>query len=231
MQKHFGPGVSKKVKQANAIILYDLKHALRWMYQEPIHHQPFPALELDLNLTLLLPEADLLTMSYGELTDAYIHFLVYIKQLVPGDKHLDLLVATLCRPERARDYASSQAWTGPEWDGDKREPYNEFTAKGRAALIAGIPAGHKMAVLLFFAGNMQRVLDKYALFEGGDGEPEEYPGQGWVKNSHLLASKGIFGNINQVKAANVHDILLFLEEHRKDLLAEIEQRRQHNEAT
>jgi hypothetical protein len=230
MQKHFGPGVRAKTKEANAVVLHELKHALKWMYLEPIHHQPFPKIEMDFGLELLLPEADFLTMSYGELTDAYIHFLVYIRQLIPGNQHLDLLVATLCRPERATPGRTGDYQNSLEWDGDHREPYNEFTAKERAKLVALLEPGYKMAVLLFFAGNMQRVLDRYALFADGDGEPEEYPGQGWVKNSHLMASKNIFGSINQVKAANLHDVLLFLEENKKDLLAEIEQHKQQQEA-
>lgn len=225
MHKHFGPQVGKKARQANAIVVHELKHALRWMYTEPIHKQPFPSLAVD-NQAYLLPEADLLTLSFGELTDAYIHFLVFIRQLVPGDEHLNLLVATLCRPRRPGHYT-----TAPDWNGDHREDYNEFTAKERAKSVASLEPGHKMAVLLFFAGNMQRFMDKYAVFGGGDtdAEPEQYPGQGLLKNAHLLAEKGIFGTMNQTKATNVHEVFLFLEEHRQDILNEIEQRKQHEQ--
>ncbi|MGF7217478.1 hypothetical protein GGR92_003652 [Spirosoma lacussanchae] len=221
MQTHFGPKVGQRARRANAIVLHTLKHQLRWLYTEPIRQQPFTSLELDFGLELLLPEAGFYTMSYGELTDAYIHFLVYIRQLVQGQKHLDLLVATLCRPRRAGNYQAA-----PDWNGDHREPYNEHQAKERAKLLAHVEPGYKMAVLLFFLGNMQQILERYELWGQEEGEPEEYPGQGWVKNSHLLAGKGIFGNIDQTKAANVHDVLLFLEEHRKDLLADIAHRNQ-----
>jgi len=219
MQIHFGPKVGKKARAANAVVLHTLLHQFRWMQTEPIHQAPFSHLEAS-GQKLLLPEADFLTMSYGELTDAYIHFLVFIRQLVRGNEHLDLLVATLCRPKRAGDY-----WNAPDWNGDHREPYNEFTAKERAKHLATVSPGHKMAVLLFFAGNLQRVLARYEIFQG-DGEPEQYPGQGWVKNAHLLAKKQVFGTIDQTKAANLHDVLLFLEENKKDLLAEIEHRKQ-----
>lgn len=223
MQTHFGPAVGKKKREANAVVLHNVLHLLRWMKTDPIHQQPFRALpEMDFVPELLLPETGFLTMSYGELTDAYIHFLVWLHQLVTGDEHLDLLVATLCRP--ARDNAGLSS---PTWNGDHREPYNEFTAKGRAKALAAMEPGYKMAVVLFFTGNMRNVLERYEIF-GGEGEPEQYPGQGWVKNQHLLAEKGIFGNIDQTKAANLHDVLLYLEEHRKDVLAEIEANREAN---
>ncbi|GAB3990403.1 hypothetical protein GCM10028807_17490 [Spirosoma daeguense] len=224
MYKHFGKHVGKKTRQANAIVLHTLWHQLRWMQTEPIHQQPFKS--LDIGQPWLLPDADFLAMSYGELTDAYIHFLVYIRQLVAGDKHLDLLVATLCRPERPGDYQNA-----PGWNGDHREPYNEYVAKERAKSLEHLEPGYKMAVLLFFAGNMQRLMDKYEVFGKGesDGEPELYPGQSLTKNSHLLASKGIFGTLDQTKAANVHEVFLYLEEHRKDLIAEAERRNQQDE--
>ena len=228
MQTHFGPSVGKKARQANAVVLHTLKHQLRWMQKEAIHKQPFPTLELDFGHSWLLPETDFLTMSFGELTDAYIHFLIWIRQLVQGDEHLDLLVATLCRPGQTGDYQAA-----PGWNGDHREPYNEFNAKERAKLLAPIQPGtsilgRKMAVLLFFTGNLENVMARYQLSGSEAGEPEQYPGQAWVKNSHLLASKGIFGNIDQTKAANLHDVLLFLEENRKDILAEIEHRKQQD---
>ncbi|WP_020603140.1 hypothetical protein [Spirosoma spitsbergense] len=223
MQKHFGPTVGKRAKEANALVLHTLKSQLRWMETEPIQEQPFASLELDFGHTWLLPETGFLTMSYGELTDAYVYFLVWIRQLVKGDEYLDLLVAAICRPARAGDYQSA-----PDWNGDHRELYNEFTAKERAKLLATLEPGHKMAVLLFFAGNMEHVLARYELGGGEAGEPEQYPGQSWIKNSHLLATKGIFGNLEQTKAANLHDVLIFLEENRKDILAEIEHRKQQD---
>ncbi|MVM37242.1 hypothetical protein GO730_05705 [Spirosoma sp. HMF3257] len=211
MRKHFGPGMSKKVKNANAIVLHELIHQVRWMSQELTTELPFEAIQYK-NWSLLLPEQDFLTMSFGELSDAYIHFLVWIKQIVPGDAHLDLLVATLCRPERSGAYSLE-----PGWNGDKREPYNEFTAKEMAKKLAGMELSQKQMVLLYFTGNMQKVLARYELFDGEAGEPEEYPGQGWIKNQHILAEKGIFGTMQQAKEANLHDVLLFLEENKKDI--------------
>ncbi|GAB4047076.1 hypothetical protein [Spirosoma litoris] len=213
MRKHFGPGIRKKVKEANAIVLHELIHQVRWMSKELTTEKPFPLLQYK-EWSLLLPEEDFLTMSFGELSDAYIHFLVWIKQLVPGDTHLDLLVATICRPERTGEY-----WLEPNWNGDKREPYNEFMAREMAKKLSGLELSQKQLVLLYFAGNMHKVLARYELFDGEGGDPEEYPGQGWLKNQHILAEKGIFGTMQQAKEANLHDVLLFLEENKKDIKA------------
>ncbi|MCX6216571.1 hypothetical protein [Spirosoma sp.] len=219
MQKHFSPKIGKKARAANAIVLHDLYRFLGWMETEPIQKQPFPSIAVK-GLTLLLPEEKFLTMSYGELTDAYIHFLVYLRQLVPGNDHLHLLISTICRPAR------SKAGKGANWNGDEREAYNEFIVKQRAKAVAELDEGVKMAILLYFAGNMKAVLEQYQIFgEEGSESEEEYPGQGFVKNTHLLAQKGIFGTLNETKAVNLHEVLLFLEEHSKDLLAEAERKK------
>ncbi|WP_461073964.1 hypothetical protein [Spirosoma horti] len=226
MQKHFSPKLGHKARKANAIVLYDLSRSLRWMETEPIQKQPFTHIDIKLErfirpdetLRLLLPEERFYTMTYGELTDAYIHFLTYIRQLVPGSEHLNLLIATLCRPERPELEKAAK-----DWNGDAREAYNEFIAKERASLVSTLDEGVKMTILLYFAGNLKSILDQYQAFsEGGSSEPEEYPAQGFVKNQHLLAQKGIFGTLQETKSANVHEVLLFLEENSKDLLAEAE---------
>ncbi|MVM35295.1 hypothetical protein GO755_35060 [Spirosoma sp. HMF4905] len=117
-----------------------------------------------------------------------------------------------CRPERTGEYGLE-----PSWNGDKRQLYNEFTSREMAKKLAGMELSQKQLVLLYFAGNMQKVLARYELFDGEEGDPEEYPGQGWLKNQHILAEKGIFGTMQQAKEANLHDVLLFLEENKKDI--------------
>lgn len=221
MRKHFGPQIGKRARTANAIVLRDLYRLLGWMESEPIHERPFGSISVK-GVDYLLPETGFLTMSFGELTDAYIHFLAYIRQLVPGNERLNLLVATLCRPPAPGNRPA-------DWNGDERELYNEYISRERAALVNELAEADKLAVLLFFAGNMKTLLGQYAIFGDGDGEPEEYPAQGLVKNAHLLAEKHIFGNMNGTKAANVHEVLLYLEEHRKDLLAEYERNKAANQ--
>lgn len=224
-QRHFGPKLSANVRRKNAEVLQQIVSMLAWLWTVPMDRQPFTHINVDGagfdGHSWLLPEPDFMSMSYGELTDVYIHLQAYIQQITPGEEELDYLVATVCRPRRARGYTAS-----PDWNGDHREPYNEFVVRERVKLVTGLPFTTKMAVLLYVASTIKNVMGKYALFDdtaensGSSGSAgEAYTGQGFIKNQHLLAEKGIFGNMKQTQQANAHEVLLFLEEHRADLLA------------
>jgi len=166
-------------------------------------------------------------MTYGELTDAYVHFMVFLRQIVPGDEHLNLLVATVCRPLRQGMYTADTTWNG-----DHREPYNEYIAKQRTASVNEVDYAQRMAILLYFAANLKAIMNRYAVFASeaeADTVAEDYPGQSMLKNQHLLAEKHIFGGVLQTKEANAHEVMLFLEENRKDLLARIEREKKNNE--
>lgn len=226
-QKHFSPKLSEKTRRKNAEVLQQLVSLLSWLWTEPMNHAPFPEINVD-GLAWLLPDPDFSTVSYGELTDLYTHLQHYIQQTVPEEEALDWLVATACRPRRRGSYDRD-----PAWDGDHREPYNEFVVRGRAKQAAALPFETKLAVLLYVASTIKTVMARYALFDvepstagtpdrdksGGASSSEAYAGQGFVKNQHLLAEKHIFGTLKQTQAANAHEVLLFLEEHRNDLLA------------
>lgn len=234
MKKHFNPRLPESRRTANAGLIHQLVQALRWLWQQPMEKQPFEFLTAG-GFQLFLPDENFATMSYGELTDGYIHFMVFIRQLVAGDEHLNLLVATLCRPRRKGNYTADTAWNG-----DHREDYNEYKAKERAKSVATLPYENRMAVLLYFAASFKAMMNRYAVFQeetAQDAQPsqpgrraEQYPGQSMLKNQHLLAEKHIFGSISQTKTANAHEVLLYLEEHRKDLLAQIERQKQAHES-
>lgn len=225
-QRHFGPKVSGRVRRKNAEVLQQVVSMLRWMWTEPMHRQPFPSLVVTGNgwkeTTWLLPEEGFKTLSFGELTDLYIHLQAFIGQTVPGNERLNYLVATACRPQRERGYRNRY-----DWNGDHREPYNEFAVRERVGMAAALDHRIKTAVLLYVASNINRVLAQYELFDKeppgatpeSDGAAEAYAGQGFIKNAHLLAEKGIFGTLRQTQEANCHEVLLFLEEYRADGLA------------
>jgi hypothetical protein len=44
----------------------------------------------------------------------------------------------------------------------------------------------------------------------------------------LLAEKAIFGTMEHTKAANVHDVFLFLEENKKDVKEQIRQQKSND---
>lgn len=215
MAHYFAPQLTEAQREANAVALSDTLTQIAWMWHEPLSAMPFESIVVG-GQTYYLPEAQFTTMSYGELTDAYIHFLAFVKQLVPGEERLNLLIASICRPERQGDYQT------PDWNGDRREPYNEHLAKLRADGIAqSVSYAERIAILMYFAGTQKSVLELYDVHAEGieaAATEEDYPGQGWKKNQHYLSEKGIFGNLNGVKEANVHEVLLYLEESKKDFI-------------
>ena len=216
-QKHFSPRLAPGVRRKNAEVLHQLVLHLSWLFTEPMDKPPFA--EINVGYTpWLLPEAGFVSMTYGELTDVYIHLTGFIDQQPAGNERLDYLVATACRPRRHRGYRQE-----PDWNGDPREPYNEFVVRDRVKLVAGLDFATKLAVLLYVASTIKTILSRYALFEEtaptDTGPAPAYLGQGFIKNQHLLAEKGIFGNLKQTQQANLHEVLLFLDEHRADQLA------------
>ncbi|UHG93389.1 hypothetical protein [Spirosoma oryzicola] len=224
-QKHFNPNLPEAVRKKNAVALHDLVFMSRWVWQQPMTEQPFKTITVD-KVEWLLPEPGFVSVSYGELTDLYVHLQAYITQQEAGEGELDYLVATACRPARPADQLSH-----PDWDGDHRERYNEFIVRERVRRLKKVPFEHKLSVLLFVASTIQAVLGKYTLFDANDkknaGSAESYTGQGFIKNTHLLAEKGIFGNLKQTQQANAHEVLLFLEEHRADQIERQQAHEQH----
>jgi hypothetical protein len=187
------------------------------MWLKPVDKQPFAELMID-GHAYLLPEPEFMSLSYGELTDLYIHLQAFIEQIIPGDERLNYLVATACRPRRRRGYTMDASWNG-----DHREDYNEFIARERVKLIARVDYRQRMMVMLYVATHIKNIMARYALFSADTGtskreDTEAYAGQGFIKNQHLLAEKGIFGNLKQTQQANAHEVMLFLEEHHNDLL-------------
>lgn len=189
-----------------------------WMWKSELIVPPFKSIQVNGQRWLLFEEG-LKSMSFGELTDAYIHAQAFVKQLVEGEERLNLLVATVCRPERSGDYLQD-----PEWNGDEREEYNEHIVRRRADQLTGILSTEKILVLVYFLGS---VKDFFSYFDLVDDDgfappvPEEFPGQSLVKNQHLLSQKQVFGSMENTKKANVHEVFQFLEEHHKDVKAEI----------
>ena len=207
IRKHFGKHLTEVQRVANAEVLHDLFSVLRWLYTEPMDQMPFNEYKFE-GKRWILPEPDLYAVTFGEITDAYVHMHAFVKQLIPGEERLNLLVATVCRPERTGKLPDN-------WDGDSRETYNEFVTKKYSEKVASWPSNIKIQVLIYFSACLQKMLGSYDI-SGTDDVPEEYPGQGFVKNQHLLAQK-IYPGLPAVKVANAHEVLLFLQENKADL--------------
>lgn len=213
-QVFFSPKLSEEKRERNAELLAFLLGRLSWMWTSSLTTQPFDQVRIGTQI-YLLPDPALKTLTYGELTDAYIHMRAYVDQLEPGERRLHLLLATICRPENAEFGYETKL----NWNGDKREPYNEHIAESRAELWEMVPAEKKVPILVYFVSILKTLFDSYELHssETADSQSQEdYPGQGFIKNQHLLAEKGVFGTIHETRKTNAHDILLFLEESKKD---------------
>lgn len=211
---YFGKQLSDKLKKQNAEALHNVLMMVSWMWTEDMTTKPFEAVMVD-GTELLLFDEGFENMSFGEVTDGYINLQAFVKQLVEGDERLDYLIATVCRPRRSEaNYTDA-----PEWNGDHRTPYNPHWAKAFSKKLEQLDSTKKIAIMVYFAGTVKSVFEQYEIMESGiEGAGEdEYPGQGLIKNQHLLAEKGIFGNMQDTMATNIHDVFLFLEEHRKDL--------------
>ncbi|PQA59158.1 hypothetical protein [Siphonobacter curvatus] len=212
---YFGAKVSEERKDTNSEMLAFLFGRLSWMWTESLTVQPVEFVEIE-QVKHFLPEPFLKTTTYGELTDAYIHLRAFTDQLEPGETRLHLLLATICRPEQPGENYQ----LNPEWNGDKREPYNEHVAGVRAKAWQAVPLSVKIPILVYFVGSLKELMVSYEIYEtetiDNVASEEEYPGQGFIKNQHLLAEKGVFGTMKETRQAGAHEVLLFLEEFKKD---------------
>jgi hypothetical protein len=218
MKDFFGKNITEESIAVSTQSLFDLLNEVSWMWNSDLNVAPFKTM-LVKNKKWFLFDYSFQNMSFGELSDAYIHAQAFIKQLVEGEERLNMLFATLCRPERDGDYKND-----PKWNGDPREDYNSHISQHRAKDFNGLIFSQKVLALVHFMGAVKNFFSYFDLFDD-DGSappvPEEYPGQSMIKNQHLLSEKGIFGGMDATRSANVHSVFQFLEEHHKDVKDQI----------
>ena len=218
MQHFFGAKRTEEQKNQSTEALTQVLNMVSWLWTSELKKAPFEKFKVNGEYWHIFEEG-FRSMTFGELCDAYIHAQAFIKQLVEGEERLNMLVASVCRPERTGNYKKD-----PNWNGDSRENYNEHIAVQRAKLLEGAYMEEKILVLVYFLGTVKEFFSYFDLFDS-DGStppvPEEFPGQSMIKNQHLLSQKQVFGGMKETKMSNVHDVFLFLEEHNKDVKAEI----------
>lgn len=222
----FAPDLSEEVRENNAEVLQTLLTQIRWMWTSDFTRKPFQSVHRE-GVEYLLPEEAFRSMTYGEMVDAFVHAHTFCKQLIPGPERLHYLLATILRPRRKGDYTNQEGWNG-----DHREAYNVSVSKERVDLFVDMPFVNQIGVLVYFLGSLKDFFSQYELYEEDTIEAnvaeDEYPGQSMIKNLHFLAGKGIFGNQQQTKNTNVHEVFLYLEEHKKDIKEEIANLKKQN---
>lgn len=112
---------------------------------------------------------------------------------------LNKLIAVLYRP-------------ADESRADGREKLNTKALQARTKQAEALPAHQKQAVLRFYITAKRNMLDRYDCWETPS-EDKETSGGGvnWGELMISIAESGVFGNLEQVKEANVHEVFLYLQ--------------------
>ncbi len=110
------------------------------------------------------PESKLFNVSFDEFRSAENSYLAYNN--TRDIQYLNRLVAILYRPKSGNYNPKSI-----DYNGDIREPFNDYLVKYRVKKIKRIPLEKKLAVHLFFTGCVAFMRDEFDLvFEEGEGD-------------------------------------------------------------
>lgn len=108
-------------------------------------------------IALYGPDSALSNATFYEFIQAEKYFLNYIQTKAPSDKQqwLDRLIATIYR-QRRRGY-------NPALDQDPRIPLNDIGTRYRLSLVSRIDLKTKLAILMYFDGCRQHIIDRFPL--------------------------------------------------------------------
>lgn len=179
----------------------------------------FPEIEVA-GILFTGPVDGMVNITFGEYRQAWMYFEMYID--TRNDNALDLLVATLYRPERT---GYEVLKTSATFDGQRSEPFNANLTQRYAALLADVPFWQKYIILLWFL-NCDRLIKEGELTVGGnpvsfaplfrkDKEAEEVEtldetDLGLTQLLFMVAESNLFGNPEQVDRTGYIDILTAL---------------------
>ncbi|HEX8358428.1 MAG TPA: hypothetical protein VF610_13485 [Segetibacter sp.] len=147
-------------------------------------------------------EFENLTLSEFHFTEVYYREMMDEAPTLKGEESkisaLDKLVAVLYRkPKPGYDIDLNT-------DGDVRQKFNANEVNYYANIIAGWPAEVKLAVLFFYDGCRQNLLENYdEIFNGDSGEDNEDGMFGIIRG--LSGTK--YGDIDKVEMLNIHTAL------------------------
>lgn len=180
-----------------------------------------PELENDGGVKILGPADGLLDVTFGEYRRGWAHFEAYTK----NRKHIDLdrLVASLYRPVREN---FNELRVHPDFDGNKREPFNPHLTDHYAELLKSVPFWKKYIIYVWF-GNCDRFIKEDEL--DLDGRPLTFAPLFTRKNQadtgietldenelgltgllYMIAESKLFGDPSQVDRTGYIDTLTAL---------------------
>lgn len=186
--------------------IFRLQEACRWIWEKPLEQKILQEFKFE-GKTYLLPEANFENVCLIEYAMADFYTKAFSRPN-PDFSSLELLVATLCRPE-----APGLNMDDPEWNGDQREKYNSKIAERRAQAFSRLPMQIKIIVLYYFLSAQKSLQEQYhEIYE----HPEEKtkratgPNFGWIEAIDNLAEEGTFGDWEKTAYANLHTICFHL---------------------
>jgi hypothetical protein len=123
-------------------------------------------------------------------------------------KYLNELCAVLYRPEK-KDYHP----LSPDYDGDRREPFNDFIYQKRARRFRFLSANKRYAVYIFYAGCRNALITAHPLLfeEGSVSSESSNPVDGLLKPMYLLNMGDITKN-REIEQVQVWEAFAQLEE-------------------
>jgi len=158
-----------------------------------------------------LPRQGLDNMCAIELANAEQHLRALCDPEKPDPSALNQLIATICRPEKARLDINDV-----EYDGDPREKYNADICGRRAVEFRCMSIGMRMMILQWYLAQVRKLQEDYSVVW-----PPPRPGRGAKTKSALaafgltkvlmdLADAGTFGDWEKVCYSNAKTLLTYL---------------------
>lgn len=186
-----------------------LKTECNWVFTEKIpNRKPFASFFYN-ETQYYLPDANYDNTTAIEIAWANKYYLQFAHPTTPDTTALDKLIATLCRPQRA----NWNAWKkNPSFDGDRREPFNDYLTTQRASELADLPFETKCTILMYFQAMNNDFMSEFSeLFGSGPAAPPRYGnGEGWLTMLKTIAQKGTFGNFSEVSKQPARLVWLFV---------------------
>jgi hypothetical protein len=175
---------------------------VEWLFEKnQVITNLIPSYRRNLSVRLYGPKQKLINLRMSEFHACEMRYRMILDQ-VPGA--LEELIAILYRePVPGYDRKKDSA-------GDIRQPYNGNTVPYRAGLIRRWPANVKYAVLLFYDGCRQLIIDQHPeVFTSGDQDTisNEDQFQGMFMMIRGLAADGKYGTFEEVEQLYVYTAL------------------------
>jgi hypothetical protein len=183
-----------------------LTNLTEWIWSAPMDQCPVTCFEHQ-KVRYLLPEPVFENCVAIEYLMANHHFRQFARPK-PAAGALELLVATLCRPEK-----KDLDVLDPEWDGDRRQKYNSKVTELRAKELATLPVATKIVVLQYYVASQRAFHERYKELykKKKPGERQASAGDfGLLGVVHDVAGEGLFGDFERTCLTNVHTLFFHL---------------------